>query len=108
MRNAERKGGLLCFNAHPKNLNALMQAARSAGFIGSFKLGPQAHRPGYGVVRHCETIEADGKSLLKFVTGDWLEIYAWRAAAEAGGALRRARWSARKHPLCHSFPILLI
>jgi len=84
VRNAKRKDALLSFLAPVKNLPALMKAARTAGYVRNFKLGAEANRPGYGLARDCEVEEAPGKSLLKFVTGDWLEIYAWWAAGEAG------------------------
>jgi hypothetical protein len=84
VRSAKRKGATLEFLAPAKNLAALMKAARAAGYVRQFKLGAAANRPGYGRVRDCEVEEEPGKSLLKFVTGDWLETYAWWAAGEAG------------------------
>jgi len=84
MRNAESKDGRRVFPAPPKNLDALMNAAQSAGFIHSFKLRTQANRPGYGQIKECEIEETTGKSLVRFATGDWLEVYAWWAAKEAG------------------------
>lgn len=84
VRNAKRKSAMLEFQAPVKNLAALMKAAQAAGYIRQFKLGAAANRPGYGLVRDCEVEEMPGKSLLKFVTGDWLETYAWWAAVEAG------------------------
>lgn len=84
LRNAKRKSAMLQFPAPAKNLPALMKAAQTAGFVRQFQLGAEANRPGYGQVRDCEIEEAPGRSLLKFVTGDWLETYAWWAAGEAG------------------------
>lgn len=84
MRNAELKDGRRVLLAPQKNLDTLMKAAQSAGFIHSFKLGAQANRPGYSQINECEIEEATGKSLFEFTTGDWLEVYAWWAAKEAG------------------------
>jgi hypothetical protein len=71
------------FFAPPQNLPPLLKALQEAGFIKSFRLSAAAVRPTYGRVSECE-IEITKKPLQNFLGGEWLEVYAWGAAMNAG------------------------
>ncbi len=84
VRNAEKVGDRIRLFLPSANLNSFLKMARSAGYIYSYEVGKSERRSGYGPSNVCEVQPSSDKSLRRFLTGDWLEIYAWWAASESG------------------------